>query len=104
MRPQEGEMACEKEQDLSQPMRVVESHRERLSLTQIRQDPPDIARRKERRAQGKPEIDGLLAYDTRVRQMREGTERLLEILRRLAISRTCHGLLPRLPAVGEGLL
>ena len=36
--------------------------------------------------------------------MREGTERLLEIPHGLAVGRPCHGLLPRLPAVRQGLV
>ena len=50
-----------KSRDLSQPTRVVEGRREGLGLAQIRQDTPKVARRQERRAQGEPEIDGLLA-------------------------------------------
>ena len=54
-------MVGQKERDLSQPTRVIEGRREGLGLAQIRQDTPKVARRKERRAQGEPEIDGLLA-------------------------------------------
>ena len=56
-----AEMACQKDRDLSQPTRVVEGLSEGLGLAQIRQDAPQVARRMERRAQGEPEIDGLLA-------------------------------------------
>ena len=45
---------------------------EGLGLAQLRQDAPKVARRQERRAQGEPEIDGLLARVARLRQMREG--------------------------------
>ena len=38
------------------------------------------------------------------RQMREGTERLLEAPHGLAVGRPRHGLLPRLPAVHQGLV
>ena len=58
----------------------------------------------ERRAQGEPEIDGLLACVALLRQMREGTERLLEVPHGLAVGRPRHGLLPRLPAVRQGLV
>ena len=43
-------------------MRVVEGRREGLGLAQRRQDAPKVARRKERRAQGESEIDGLLKW------------------------------------------
>ena len=36
--------------------------------------------------------------------MREGAERLLEVPHGLAVGRPRHGLLPRLPAVGQGLV
>ena len=63
-----------------------------------------IARWTERQAQGEPEIDGLLARVARLRQMREGTERLLEVPHGLAVGRPRQGLLPRLPAVRQGLV
>src|SRR5262245_38257978 len=55
-------------------------------------------------AQGEPEIDSLLAGVALLRQMREGTERLLEIPPGLAVGRPCQGLLSRLSAVRQGLL
>ena len=58
----------------------------------------------ERRAQGEPEIDGLLARRARLRQMREGAERLLEVPHGLAVGRPRHGLLPRLLAIGQRLV
>ena len=58
----------------------------------------------ERRAQGEPEIDGLLARVALLWQMREGTERLLEVPHSLAVGRPRHGLLPGLPAVCQGLV
>ena len=85
-------------------MRVVESLREGLGLAQRRQDTPEVARRQERRAQGEPEIDGLLARGALLWQMREGAERLLEVPHGLAVGRPPHGLLPRLPAVRQGLV
>ena len=39
-----------------------------------------------------------------LRQMREGTERLLEVPHGLAVGRPRHGLLPGLPAVRQGLV
>ena len=36
--------------------------------------------------------------------MQEGTERLLEVPHGLAVGRPCQGLLPRLPAVCQGLV
>ena len=61
IRAHEAEMVCQKDRDLSQPPRVVEGRGEGLGLAQIRQDTPKVARRPERRAQGEPEVDGLLA-------------------------------------------
>jgi hypothetical protein len=66
-------------------MLVVEGRSEGLSLAQIYQDTPKIAEQAERRAQGEPEVDGLRKCVTRLWQMREGTERLLEIPHRLAV-------------------
>ena len=85
-------------------MRVVEGFRESLGLTQRRQDTPRVARREERQAQGEPEIDGLLARGTRLRQMQKGAERLLEEPHGLAVGRPRQSLLPRLPAVRQGLV
>jgi hypothetical protein len=78
---------------------IVEGLGKGLGLPQRREDTPKIARRKERRAQGDAEIDGLLACITRLRQMREDTERLLEGPHSLAMGRSREGLLPCLPAV-----
>ena len=39
-----------------------------------------------------------------LRQMREGAERLLKVPHGLAVGRPRHGLLPRLPAVRQGLV
>ena len=66
-------------------MRIVECLSEDLSLVQTPQDAPKVTRRLERMAQSEPKIDGLLAHVTRLRQMRERTERLLEIPHRLAV-------------------
>jgi hypothetical protein len=87
---------------LSQPPRIVEGCREGLGLAQSRQDTPQIAEWTKRRAQGEPEIDGLLTRVAPLRQMREGTERLLEVPHGLAVGRPRQGLLPRLPAVRQG--
>src|SRR5260370_23687374 len=84
-------------------MRIVEGDSKGLGLMQISQDTLKVARRRERRAQGEPETDGLLACGTCLRQMREGTERLLEISSSLVVGRLYHGLLPSLPAVRQGL-
>ena len=54
-------------------------------------------------AQGEPEIDSLPARIAVLRQMREGTERLLEIPHSLTVDRPRHGLLPRLSAVRQRL-
>jgi hypothetical protein len=83
------EMLRQKDRGLSQPTRVVEDRREILGLTQSREDTPRVAGRKERRPQGEPEIDGLLAGVTRLWQMRQGIERLLEIPHGLTVRRSC---------------
>ena len=54
-------MDGQKDRDLCQPTRVVEGCRQGRGLVQIGQDTPEVVRRKERRAHGEPEIDGLLA-------------------------------------------
>ena len=41
---------------------------------------------------------------TRLRQMREGSKRLLEVVHGLAVGRPRQGLLPSLPAVCHGLV
>ena len=95
----------EKTQDLSQPTRVVEGHSEGFGLTQIRQyTPRGDGHWSERRAQGEPEVDGLLTRVAPLWQMRQGAEGLLEVLYGLAVGRPRHGLLPRLPAVRQGLV
>src|SRR5882724_262939 len=83
---------------------IVEGLSERLGLMQSRQDSLKIAERASRRAQGELEVDGLLARVTRLWQMWEGTERLLEARHRLAVGRPRQGLLPRLPAVRHSLV
>jgi hypothetical protein len=92
------------DRDLSQPTRLIEGCRESLGLVQICQSAPQVATRVERRAQGEPEIDGLLARVARLRQMRERTERLLEVSHSFVVSRPRHGLLPCLPAIHQGLI
>jgi hypothetical protein len=99
IRPHDVETVGEKEGDLAQPTRVVEGRSKALGLAQIRQDGPPVARRQERRTQGEPEIDRLLACGACLRQMREGTECLFIVPDRLVVDRPCQGLLPRLPAV-----
>ena len=78
-------MVSQKEQDPSQPAWVIKGHRKRFSLAQVGQSTPQVSGRSERRAQGKPEVDGLLTGLALLRQMREHTERLLEVPHRLAV-------------------
>ena len=54
--------------------------------------------------QAQADIDGLLVARATLGEMREGHQRLLEVRHGLAIGRPRHGLLPRLPAVGQGLV
>src|SRR5262249_53372587 len=84
-------------------MRTVETRREGLGLMQSRQAPPIAARWHDRRPQGEAEVNGLLTCLTRLRQMRQGTEGLLNVRHGRAVCRPCQGLLPRLPAVHQGL-
>jgi hypothetical protein len=83
---------------------IIEGLSEGLGLAQICQDTPKIAERAERYAHGEPEVDGLLAGIACLRQMWEDAERLLEVPHRLTVGRHLHGLLPRLPAVYQGLI
>ena len=64
---------------------ITEGLSESLGLAQTRQDRPQVAQRKERRAQGEPEVDRLLMRVARLRQMRQGPERLPEVPRGLTI-------------------
>ena len=64
---------------------IVDGHGERLGLAQMHQDTLGVARWQERRAQGESEVNGLFARGPRLRQMREGTEGLLEGPHRLAV-------------------
>src|SRR4030095_13355619 len=75
IRAHEVAMERESDRDLSQPTRVVEGYREGLGLAQICHSVPQVATWVERRAQGEPEIDGLLARVPHLRQMRESMER-----------------------------
>jgi len=67
------------EQDLAQPMWVVERHCGGFRLVQRHQDTAKLTERAERRAQGEAEIDGLLTDVTPIREKLEGTKRLLEV-------------------------
>ena len=53
-----------------------------------------LVARRSRAPVGKPEIDGLLACVARLRQMREGTERMLEVPHGLAVGRGLSPLPP----------
>src|SRR5262245_36970141 len=75
-----------------------------FGLAQSRQATPQIAERTERQLQGKSELDSLRTRVAMLWQMREGTERLLEIFHGFMVGRPCHGLLPRLPTVRQGLV
>src|SRR5262249_26138320 len=99
-----SENGREKAQDMSQSPRVVKGRGEGRSFTQMRPHTLlDTEPWAERRAQGKPEINGLLACSARLRQMRQGAECLLAGCHGLTISRPCHGFLPSLPAVRQRL-
>src|SRR5215510_14954869 len=77
---------------------IVERRSQGLGLPQRRQNTLRGARRQERRAQGEPEVDGLLARGTLLRQTREGTECLLEVPHGLVVGQSTQGLVPCLPA------
>ena len=97
-------MLGHKERDLPLPPRIVKGHRERLGLVQHPPETRKVAEGAECRAQGKAEVDGLLARVTRRWQLRQDAERLLEIAHGLAVGGPCDGLLPGLPAVRKGLV
>src|SRR5215831_17577351 len=68
-----AEMVRQKDRDLSQPTRVVKGRREGLGLAQSRQDTARVtANWKERRAQGKPEINGLCLRVALLGEMLQG--------------------------------
>src|SRR4029450_9735353 len=90
--------------NLCEPTMIVQGLGEGLSLTQRHQNTFQLTSRKERRAQGEPEIDGLLTRGALLRQMPEGAERLLKIPHGLTVRRARQGLLSRLPAVGQGFV
>ena len=75
-------------------MWIVESRREGLGLMQSRQGTPIAARWHDRRTQGEAEVDGLLTCLTRLRQMLESAERLLEAPHGLTMRRALKGALP----------
>src|SRR5262249_24864093 len=77
------------QKDLSspQPTRIVERLSKGHGLAQVGQDTPQVAKRKEGRAQGEAEIDRLRGGVALVRQMPEGTEGLLAIPHGLAVGR-----------------
>jgi hypothetical protein len=91
--------SCKKEQHVSQTTRIAQGDSKGLGLLQIGQDTLKVPRWRERRAQGEPEVDGLLAHIVCLWQMGEGAERLLKIPRGLTVSRPRHGFLPRLPEI-----
>jgi hypothetical protein len=100
----EVEMDGQKARDLPQPTRVVEGCREGFGLTQSCQAAIPVARGQERRTQGESEINGLLTCVALLWQVRKDAERLLVVLYRFAVGRSCQGLLPCLPEVRQGLV
>jgi hypothetical protein len=97
-------MGEQKGRDPSQPGLIAQGLGKGFGFLQADEDPFPLSQREERSAQVETEIDGLREGITRLRQTPEGTERLLEVLHGLAVGRACHGLLPRLPAVRQGLV
>ncbi len=89
--------------DLPQPPSIVQDLGEGLRLTQAAEDPPVLSERHERIAQVEAQIDGLLARGACLRQMRQGTERLLEGPHGLAMRRALEGALPGPLPIGQGL-
>jgi hypothetical protein len=67
------------EGDFGQPERIVERFRENFRLNHARHRTAKFATWMECRSQGEPEINGLLARVTSIRQMRECMNRLLEV-------------------------
>src|SRR5262245_40061036 len=103
MRAHEEAMKGQSIRDPGQPPRVVEGGREGLGLLQVIEETLPVTRQLERRTQGQPEVDGLLACVTRLWQMWEGTERLLEAPHSLTMRRTLKGASPSLLPIGQGL-
>ena len=66
-------------------MMVIKSRSQSLSLAQICHNTLRVARWQECRAEGESETNGLLVCIPLLRQMRQGTERLLEIPDSLAV-------------------
>src|SRR5262249_6578380 len=104
IRAHEVAMDCEIDRDLAQATRVVEGHSEGFGLVQMYHSTSKLTNRSKRRAQGEPEIVGLLAGVALLWQMRKGTECLLEGPHGLAVGRPRYSLLPRLSAVYQGLV
>ena len=104
MRAHKVETGDRKSETCPMPTWVVEGCREGFRLAQVRSGYAQVARRQKRSALGESEIDRLLARVVRLRQMREGAERLLERPHGLSVGRPRHGLLPRLSAVRQGLV
>ena len=80
-------------------MMIVEHPSEGLGLMQTCENARRVTRRHERRAQGEPELNGLLVRVALGRQRRQDTERVIEMPHGLAVRRPRHGPFPRLPAV-----
>ena len=94
-----GNGRTERPADLSQPTRVVEGRREGLGLVQIRQNTPEVARRKERRSAGRAADRWPARIATRgVRKVGQGPECLLEKSHGLPMAAASW---PSLPPVGS---
>ena len=104
IRAHEAELLDQKARDLPSRRGSSRAAGEGLRLAQQSQDTPEVTQRPERRAQGKPEVDGLLARVVLLWQMREGAERLLEGAHGLAVGRLRHGLAPPPAGSSGGLL
>ena len=72
-------MQRQRDGDFCQPGRIVERCRENFRLAHARHRAAKLATWMECRSQGEPEINGLLARVTSVRQMRKCLNRLLEV-------------------------
>ena len=90
--------------NLSKPPLVTQSFSDCLGFTQVIEASSKFPELYQRRVQPIEQIDGLGKHVTRLREMSEGTERLLRRDDRLAVGRPRQGLRPGLPAVAHGLV
>ena len=83
---------------------ILQGLGEGFGLTEIGHDARMVAGRVERCPHGKPEVDGLLTGCATLRQMLEGSERLLEIKYGFVVGGPRHGFRCGLLEIRNGLV